>query len=137
MTEHLVYEQKIDLPYRYTVGEAHRAFLRGLAERRIMASRAETGELYVPARPFAPDGCRLAEVVEVEPRGTLVAATVARHLPGEPVFGLIRLGGSASLMLHRLGDGAELLPPGAEVEPVWDETAGASILAISHFRPLR
>lgn len=137
MSDPLVYEQKIDLPYRYTAGPAHRAFLRGLAARRLVASRSESGEIFVPARPFAPDGKRLDETAEVEPRGTLLATTVAKHLPGEPAFGLIRIGGSATAMLHRLGEGAERLSPGAEVEPVWDESAGPSILAISHFRPVR
>jgi uncharacterized OB-fold protein len=132
----LVSEQKIDLPFTYTAGPAHRAFLRGLAAGRVTASVGDDGERYVPARPFAPDGRRLTRTEEVAPRGVLVAATVARHLPGAPAFGLVRVDGSETPMLHRLGDGAEALSAGAAVEAVFaSEPREPSVLAISHFRP--
>jgi uncharacterized OB-fold protein len=134
--EPLVSEQKIDLPFTYTAGPAHRAFLRGLAEGRMRASIGDDGERYVPARPFAPDGRHLTRTEEVAPRGVLVAATVARHLPGAPAFGLVRVDGSETPMLHRLGEGAEALAPGTTVEAVFaPEPREASVLAISHFRP--
>lgn len=136
MSDHLVYEQKIDLPYRYTAGAAHRAFLCGLAERRLVGSRAESGDVFCPARPFAPDGRRLGETVELPARGTLLAATVARHLPGEPSFGLILIEGSATPLLHRLGEGAESLSPGSAVEPVWAEEPEPAVTAIAYFRPV-
>jgi uncharacterized OB-fold protein len=66
----------------------------------------------------------------------LVAATVARHLPGAPAFGLVRVDGSETPMLHRLGEGAEGLAAGTTVEAVFaPEPREASVLAISHFRP--
>jgi uncharacterized OB-fold protein len=134
--EPLVSEQKIDLPFTYTAGPAHRAFLRGLAEGRMRASIGDDGERYVPARPFAPDGRHLTRTEEVAPRGVLVAATVARHLPGAPAFGLVRVDGSETPMLHRLGEGAEGLAAGTTVEAVFaPEPREASVLAISHFRP--
>jgi len=132
----LVSEQKIDLPFTYTAGPAHRAFLRGLAAGRVVASVDEHGRRYVPARPFAPDGRRLAGTREVAPSGRLVAATVARHRPGAPAFGLVHVDGSETPMLHRLGEGAEALGPGAAVEAVFAaEPREPSVLAISHFRP--
>jgi uncharacterized OB-fold protein len=137
-TEPLIDEQKIDLPYTYTAGAAQRAFLRGLAEGRVIASIDAEGRRYAPARSHAPDGRPLPETVEIAPRGVLVAATVARHLEGAPTFGLVRLDGSETLLAHRLGEGAEALPPGASVEAVF--AAGerpASVNAISHFRPAR
>ena len=132
----LVYEQKIDLPYVYTAGAAQRAFLRGLAEGRMIASVDGDGRRYVPARGHAPDGRPLPGTEEVGPRGILEAATVAHHLPGAPAFGLVRIDGSETPMLHRLGEGAQRLGPGAAVEAVF--AAGQeepSVNAIAHFRP--
>ena len=44
----LVFDQKIDLPFKYTIGAAQRAFLRGLTEGKLLASTGG-GERYVPA----------------------------------------------------------------------------------------
>jgi uncharacterized OB-fold protein len=130
----LIYEQKIDLPYAYTAGPAHRAALTGLKERRLVGSRA--GDLLgVPARPFAPDGTRLDEYEDVPDEGVLEASTVARHLPGAPAFGLIRIDGATWPMLHRLGGGAEALVPGARVRAVWRDERKGAIDDIAHFAP--
>ena len=126
----LIFEQKIDLPYTYTVGAAQRAFLRGLAERKLLASTGG-GERYVPARPFAPDGRRLDGLEEIPARGRVLAATTARHRPGSPVFGLVQIEGAARPMLHRL---EEELEPGTPVEAVWEDGAEPGILALRCFR---
>lgn len=126
----LVFDQKIDLPYTYTIGAAQRAFLRGLVERKLVAS-AGGGERYVPARPFAPDGRRLDALEEVPARGRVVAATTANHRPGAPVFALVLVDGCARPMLHRLD---EQLEPGTEVEPVWEGEAEPGIRALRCFR---
>jgi uncharacterized OB-fold protein len=125
----LIFQQKIDLPYTYTVGAAQRAFLRGLAGQKLLAS-TEGARRFVPARPFAPDGSRLTGLEEVSTRGVVVASTTAHHLAGR-VYGLIQLGGSESPMLHLL---EEALEPGVEVEPVWEEGADPGILALRCFR---
>lgn len=130
MTDELIFDQKIDLPFTYTVGEAQRAFLRALTEGRLLASSG-AGERYVPARPFAPDGRRLDGLVEVDPRGSVVAATTARHLPGAPVFALVLVDGCARPMLHLLD---EELPPGTPVEAVFETGAEPGIRALRHFR---
>jgi len=136
MGEPLVYEQKIDLPYIYTAGAAQRAFLRGLAEGRMIASVDEDGHRYVPARSHAPDGRPLQRTEEVAPTGVLEAVTIARHLPGAPAFGLIRIDGSLTPLVHRLAEGAERLSSGARVEAVFTDTEGEpSVNAIAHFRP--
>jgi uncharacterized OB-fold protein len=134
--EPLVYEQKIDLPYVYTAGAAQRAFLRGLAEGRIVASVDDEGRRYVPARSHAPDGRPLTRTEEVPPAGEIVALTRASHLPGAPAFAMIRVGGSATPFVHRLGGGAEDLGPGDRVEAVFaPDPEEPSVTAISHFRP--
>jgi uncharacterized OB-fold protein len=130
----LVYEQKIDLPYRYTAGAAQRAALNGLREGRLVGSRS--GErLAVPARPFAPDGARLDDFEDAPDEGVLEAVTTAHHLHGAPAFGLIRIDGAAWPLLHRLGDGAERLEPGARVRAVWRDERSGSITDIAHFGP--
>ena len=130
MADGLIFEQKIDLPYTYTIGRVQRAFLRGLAERKLVAS-AGGGERYVPARPFAPDGRRLEGLEEVPPRGRVVASTTARHRPGAPVFALVLVEGCARPMLHLLD---EALEPGTAVEPVWEDGAEPGIRALRCFR---
>lgn len=130
----LIYEQKIDLPYSYTAGAAQRAGLTGLREGRLVGSRA--GDLLaVPARPFAPDGTHLTEVEDAGDEGVLEAVTVAHHLDGAPAFGLIRIDGASWPLLHRLGDGAERLDPGARVRAVWRAERSGAITDIEHFGP--
>ena len=126
MSDGLIFEQKIDLPYTYTIGAAQRAFLRGLTEGKLVASTGG-GERFVPARPFAPDGRRLDGLEEVAPRGRVVAATTARHRPGEPVFALVLVDGCARPMLHLLD---RELPPGTDVEAVFEEGAEPGIRAL-------
>lgn len=130
----LVFEQEISLPYAYTAGAVQRAALIGLREGRLIGS---TNGSYtaVPAAPFAPDGAHLRDTVELDPSGTLEAVTVAHHLPGAPTLGLIRLAGASQPLLHRLGDGAESLGPGARVRAVWREARSGSIDDIVHFAP--
>ena len=130
MSDRLIFEQKIDLPYRYTIGRVQRAFLRGLAEHKLVASTGG-GERYLPARPFAPDGRRLDGLEEVPARGRVVAATTAHHRPGAPVFALVLVDGCARPMLHLLD---EQLEPGTEVEPVWEDGAEPGIRAVRCFR---
>jgi uncharacterized OB-fold protein len=130
----LVFDQAISLPYSYTAGAMHRAALNGLREGRLLGST--NGEYTaVPAAPFAPDGAHLRETVELASTGTLEAATVAHHLPGAPALGLIRLAGASQPLLHRLGDGAETLAPGARVRAVWREQRVGSIDDVEHFAP--
>ena len=102
----------------------------------MVASVDDEGGRYVPARSHAPDGRPLARTEDVPPHGVLEAATTARHLPGAPAFGLIRIDGSLTPLVHRLADGAERLAPGARVQAVFasgqDEP---SVNCIAHFRP--
>jgi uncharacterized OB-fold protein len=127
----LISEQKIDLPYTYTAGAMQRAALNGLREGRLVG--AGGGEhIVVPARPFAADGTRLDAPVELPDEGTVEAVTVAHHLPGRPVFGLIRIQGATTPLFHRL---AGEVAPGARVRAVWREERTGSIADIEHFAP--
>ncbi len=132
--EPLIFEQQISLPYLYTAGAAQRAALTGLREGEIVASRGG-GHVVVPARPFAADGTHLREPVRLSGEGSIEAVTVAHHRPDAPVYGLIALDGATTLLLHRLGGGAERLAAGARVRPVWRAERTGSILDIDHFAP--
>ncbi|HTX13635.1 MAG TPA: hypothetical protein VME22_33770 [Solirubrobacteraceae bacterium] len=130
----LVFDQKIDLPYAYTAGAVQREALTGLREGRVIASEGD-GYVSVPASPFAPDGTHLRETRELVPEGVIEASTLAHHLPGTPAFALIRLDGASHALLHHLGDGAEILGPGARVRAVWREGRTGAITDILHFAP--
>jgi len=125
-----VFEQRIELRYRRAVGDAQRSFLDGLASGRVVAS-TDGDHRFVPARPFTPDGRRLTDLVEVDARGTVVASSTAHHLPGAPVYALVRIDGAELPMLHLL---EEALPPGTPVVPVWAPGAEPGIHAIRAFR---
>lgn len=111
-----------------------RAALNGLREGRLIGS-TNGNHTAVPASPFAPDGAHLRETTELEAAGTLEGVTIAHHLPGAPAFGLIRIEGASQPLLHRLGDGAEALGPGASVRAVWRDERAGSIDDILHFAP--
>lgn len=132
--EPLIFEQQISLPYVYTAGAAQRAALNGLRDRKLVASTGG-GHTVVPARPFAADGTALSGTVVLGDEGMLEAVTVARHLPGAPVLGLIRLPAATTLLFHRLDGRAEDLAPGTRVRAVWREERTGSILDIEHFAP--
>jgi uncharacterized OB-fold protein len=136
---HLVYEQKIDLPYTYTAGANQRAALTGLREGRLVGARSGMGQAIVPAKPFGPDGAHLTELVDLPNEGTLEAVTLSHHLadPGDRprAYGLIRIDGAGNLMLHRLSGGAEELEPGARVRAVWRSERSGSIDDVEHFEP--
>ncbi|HEY8339528.1 MAG TPA: OB-fold domain-containing protein [Egibacteraceae bacterium] len=128
----LVYHQVISVPYQYTAGPAQRAFLRGLAERRILGSRAGDAVL-VPARPFAPDGSRTGDLVEVGDHGEVVAWTTVPRDGGPVTYGLIRLDGATTPLLHRLDVPAERLAVGLRVRARWAAEPTPSITAIDAF----
>jgi uncharacterized OB-fold protein len=111
-----------------------RAGLIGLREGRLVG--ASGGEhVVVPARPFAADGTRLTEPVDLPSEGVVEAVTVAHHLDGAPAYGLIRIEGATTLLFHRLGGGAEDAEPGASVRAVWRDDRQGGIDDIEHWAP--
>lgn len=127
----LISEQKIDLPYTYTAGAMQRAALNGLREGRLVGARGGA-HVVVPARPFAVDGTRLTEPVDLPDDGVVEAVTVAEHLGGAPVFALIRIEGATTPLFHRLASPVE---PGTRVRAVWRAERTGSIADIEHFAP--
>jgi hypothetical protein len=125
----------VSLTFRYAAGKAASRFLAALRdEKRIYGTRCpECRQVLVPARSFCPRcGVDTDEWVEVGPGGTLTAFIVR----GEQVFGLIRLDGADTDLVHRL-EGAD---PGAwrvgmQVEAVFAQQRRGHILDIAYFKP--
>ncbi|MEK7747002.1 MAG: Zn-ribbon domain-containing OB-fold protein [Elusimicrobiota bacterium] len=144
--EALVYESRIQVPYTWAAGETLSRFLRALRdEKKILATRcAACSRVYVPPRRscglcFA----ELADWLEVGPRGSLLSFTQAlapsrAHPLPRPLYGLIRLEGADTGLLHLLGE-ADLgeLRAGMRVEPVFAEERIGSIMDIRCFRPAK
>lgn len=132
--EPMVYHQQINMPYRYTAGRSQAAFLRGLAERRIIGSRAGEAVL-VPARPHAPDGSPTGELVEVAQTGEVRGWTVHHHEGSVRVFGLVRIDGTDSDLLHVLDVAEGALTIGLRVRARWAAEAATEITALEAFEP--
>lgn len=144
--EALVHESRIRVPYTWAAGETLSRFLRSLRDTgKIEATRCPCCKtVYVPPRRscgrcFVDCG----EWLEVGPGGTLLSFTQAlyespAHPHDRPWYGLIRLDGATTALLHLLGetDGAEL-KAGARVEPVFAEARSGRVLDIRYFRPAR
>jgi len=135
MAEPLVLHQKINIPYRYTAGTHDEAFLRGLTERRIQGARCEDcGLVIVPARSLCP-GCsaRTGPPVEVADIGVLESWTTVRRDKGEVTYGLVRLDGADTPMLHLLDLGGSDPVPGMRLRVRWGSAADLEITAIECF----
>jgi uncharacterized protein len=104
---------ELSVSFRYTPGVGNTAFFEALRDRGVfLGSRCERdGLTFLPARAFC-ERC-LAELtpnVECGPEGELLSWTVARvNVDDEPLdqpvtYGLVRLDGADTALLHRLLD---------------------------------
>jgi len=130
----MVYAQQINVPYHYTAGRVEAAFLRGLAARRILGATSDAGVL-VPARTFAPDGSRTDALVEVADRGVVQGWTVHHHAGVATIWGMIRLDGADTDMLHVLDVAADKVAVGMRVVARWAAEPVTEITAIEAFVP--
>jgi uncharacterized OB-fold protein len=134
-----------DLPvrFRYTPGVGATAFFEALRDRgTLLGSRCEGCSVtYVPARLFC-ERCfaELRADTECGPGGTLESFTVAHEgIDGEPLpepmtFGLVRLDGADTVMVHRLVGG--IAPEiGMRVRAVLREARDGSIDDLDGFAP--
>lgn len=133
-----IVEQKIQIPYSYVAGPAVSRFLTGLKDRVFYASQCPAcGRKTVPPLSFCGRCWKpINQFVPVGPRGVLqsFAAVPEGSDPGA-LYVLIRMNGADTSLPHFL----ELAPGqtarvGAEVEPVWAEERGGSVLDIRCFR---
>jgi uncharacterized protein len=135
---------ELSVAFRYTPGVGNTAFFEALRDRGVfLASRCDRcGVTYLPARIFC-ERC-LAELepsIECGPAGELLSWTVARvdvdDRPIDPpvLFGLVRMDGADTVLLHRLvgfEDDPEL---GARVRAVLAPSREGSIFDVEGFAP--
>ncbi|MBI5481116.1 MAG: hypothetical protein HY906_19825 [Deltaproteobacteria bacterium] len=133
----MIREGSIHLPFAYAAGPAASRFLVSLRdEGRILGSPCPAcRRVLCPARSFCPRcGDETGEPISVGPAGTVVSFTAQA---GGVVFGLVRLDGADTAMLHRLlGDGMRWTI-GARVRPRLAARRQASITDIEGFEPLQ
>lgn len=136
-----------ELRYRYAAGRWGTAFLEGLREGRIVASRcAKCPRTLVPPR-IACTGCYgpMEERVELPPRGRLLAWTVVAFPFIDPTtgvqrpvpygYGMVQFDGADNTFQYFLADtDAAKLRVGARVEAVFRDERTGALADLLHFR---
>jgi uncharacterized OB-fold protein len=133
--EQMIFSQRIKLPYRYTAGRAQRAALEGFAAGVLRGSRCDSCDIVLaPARPFCPR-CSAAtgETVDLADAGVLEGWTTRAFEGGEQTFGLIKLDGADTALLHRLDVPAERLALGLRVKARWTAERRGEITDVEAF----
>lgn len=131
----LAWKDGIPLRYEYTVGVAGEAFLRGLKDGRILASKCTMcGEVRIPPRTYCLEcGARTRIDVELLHLGRISAlSTSARK-----AFGFVAFAGVSGGIVHRLLYEGRLQPRmGDPVAPVFAPPGrrAGSILDLVGFR---
>jgi uncharacterized protein len=132
----------VRLSYMHTASPGESAYLRGLAERRLLGQRCGVcGQVYVPPRGTCPaDGVPTREEVELPDTGTVTTFCVVNvGYPGQRALGFTPPYVAAAVLL----DGADIafqhlvlgcepgeVRMGLRVRAVWGESG-----TISHFAP--
>lgn len=140
--ELLVHESRIHVPYLWSAGGTGSRFLKALRDdKKFLATRCPSCRgVFCPPKSVCPacfEDC--SEWLEVGPHGVLVSYTQVLYSDAErprhrPLFGLIKLEGADTCLLHRLGECAlNKLSIGARVAPVFAESRTGSILDVSYF----
>jgi uncharacterized protein len=135
---------ELAVSFRYTPGVGNTAFFEALRDRGVfLGSRCTSCAVtYLPARVFC-ERC-LAELdpsVECGPEGELVSWTLVRvdvddhPLDRTVTYGLVRLDGADTVLLHRLVDVEGEPAIGMRVRPVLASEREGSILDIEGFAP--
>ncbi len=125
----------IRIPFRYAAGRTGSRFLVSLRdEKTILGSRcAACEQVACPALPFCPGCSASTETVEVSSEGSLVSWTV---VPERGAYGLVKLDGADTPMLHRLVGPPAGWAIGLRVRARFREERTASVLDIEGFEAL-
>jgi uncharacterized protein len=145
--EPLVYKSQINVPYKWWAGETASRFLIALRdEKKILGTKCDgCKRVYVPPRKVCPS-CFIdsAEWVEVADEGTLLTYTIVhRQLAALPekapvFFGLVKLDGADTALLHHLGEVDEArLRIGMRVKAEFAAHRKGTIRDIAYFRPVK
>jgi hypothetical protein len=136
----------VRLRYEHTASPGESAYLRGLAEGRLLGQRCGVcGQVYVPLRGTCPaDGVPMTDEVELPDTGTVTTFCVVNvGYPGQRVTppyvaAAVLLDGADIAFQHLiLGCDASEVRMGMRVRAVWKppEERGTTGGSISHFAP--
>jgi uncharacterized OB-fold protein len=127
-------ETTLEFPYSRTLGPVTGAFMAGMRDGRLLASRTATGRVLVPPLEHDPDTGEAVEpdLVEVGPEATVQSWTwVTEPTPRQPLdrpfaFALVTPDGADTAMVHVVDvDGPERMATGMKVTARWrDERRG-------------
>jgi hypothetical protein len=129
----------VRLHYMHTASPGETAYLRGLAEGRLLGQRCGVcGQVYVPTRGTCPaDGVTMTEQVELPESGTVTTFCIVNvGYPGQKVTppyvaAAVLLDGADIAFQHLvLGCDPAEVRMGMRVRAVWGESG-----SISHFAP--
>lgn len=147
--EPMVYASKINVPYSWWAGDtASRFYITLRDEKRITATKcSKCNKVFLPPRKACPS-CftENTQWVDLSDEGTLLSFTVARRpfaaIPRDKkvpvIWGLIRLDGADTAMLHYLDDvQPENISIGMRVKAVFADQRKGTIRDISHFQPVK
>ncbi|MBI2899834.1 MAG: Zn-ribbon domain-containing OB-fold protein [Planctomycetes bacterium] len=149
MSEPIAVRATPELHFRYAAGRYGSLFLRGLGEGRILASRcARCPRTLVPPR-VACTHCfgKMEEIVEVPPRGTLLAFTLVAFPFLDPFtgvqrpipycYGMVQFEGTDNTFQYFLSEkDPSKLRVGQRVEAVFNEVRKGELGDLLHFRAL-
>ena len=141
-----VAEGRLAMPYRYFAGPVATRFFAEIRDhQRIMGLKCcGCGTVYIPVESICGRCFKKAEEwVEVGKQGVLQSYAVTHYqLPVHPtpmpvMYGLIRLDGADTDLLHLLGEvEPQTLRIGMRVEALFREKRVGNILDIQYFRPV-
>jgi uncharacterized OB-fold protein len=132
----------VGFDYTRSLGPVLSRFMTGLAQRRILGSRASDGRVHAP--PLEYDPLTLApseDLIQVGPEGTVVTwAGAPEPLDGQPLtepfaWALIRLDGADTAMLHAVDVPPGSMRTGLRVRPRWVAEPVGHIRDIVCFEP--
>ena len=123
----------MELPYRRSVGPVVGAFLTGLRDRKIVASRTAAGRVICPPLEYDPEtGAAVDDIVELGEAGTVrswawVSEPLRKHPLDRPfAWALVQLDGADTTLLHALdAPSVDAVSTGMRVKIRWkDERIG-------------
>ena len=147
--EPMVYKSKINVPYSWWAGNTATSFFVSLRDdKKITAMKCGScGKVFIPPRKICPV-CftENTQWVNVSDEGKVLSYSIARRqlasIPKDKkvpvIWGLIKLDGADSALLHYLDDiRPEDVKIGMRVKAVFAESRKGVIRDISHFKPVK
>lgn len=117
----------IEFGFERTVGPKIGTFLGGLRDAQLFGVKTSSGQILCPVMEFNPDdGGATAELVELEPKGTVLQWTWVPARPDDDLltdyaWALIQIDGTANAMFHAVDTGGDrtAMARGMAVQPRW------------------